>query len=157
MNAKAKKKFKDAYAILAGIPQKRFSLEIISNKPQLGCGTLACGIGWLLHHPTFRNGFELRKPSPWSDSIVIQHKDEEYLPSDFMRIGQDLLGISFEEASEVFSAKGIGMSDYDEEIIQDVGYGVYEEIDDKTLLLYRMRRALGQDIEAAWIGAMCDA
>lgn len=49
---------KDAYAVLAGIPESQIQLDTVITKLGTGkhkqCGTIACGIGWLSLHPSFK-------------------------------------------------------------------------------------------------------
>lgn len=47
---------RDAYAILGGIPTEVVDLDRIETRAAggIGCGTIACGIGWLAHHPQFQ-------------------------------------------------------------------------------------------------------
>lgn len=48
---------KDAYAVIAGIPNDQFRLHyIFTHKPTEDpsyCGTIGCAMGWLSLHPTF--------------------------------------------------------------------------------------------------------
>ncbi|MFK3741055.1 hypothetical protein [Massilia sp. TN1-12] len=47
----------DAYAIIGGIPEKRFNLNFIARGTQDGgiaCGTIGCAMGWLGLHPDFK-------------------------------------------------------------------------------------------------------
>ena len=45
---------REAYAIIDGIPDDRFNLDLFRNScdPHY-CGTIACAAGWLAMHPTF--------------------------------------------------------------------------------------------------------
>lgn len=50
--------FKEAYAILDGVPEERLDLRSISvswrERCEFSCRTIACGVGWLLHHPRYQ-------------------------------------------------------------------------------------------------------
>lgn len=53
--------FKDAIAIIDGIPEARLKLEswqsqdgIVENTEKITCNTIACAGGWLALHPTFQ-------------------------------------------------------------------------------------------------------
>lgn len=47
---------RQAYAIFGGIPNKVINMDIIEQRSADGisCGTVACGMGWLPHHPDFK-------------------------------------------------------------------------------------------------------
>ena len=136
-------KIKDAYAILAGIPAAKFVPSLSSfyrradgewlfREPrsirELPCGTLACGAGWLVLHPKFK-----------------RQDHSSYLVDELGAA----LGVSENAFWDLFNPKGA--SSFDREGL------LIGAISDKALLLYRIRRFLGQDKLDAFIAAAADA
>jgi hypothetical protein len=140
-------KIKDAYAVLAGIPAARFVPYLGSfyshrdgdwtypdpkNTKEVSCGTLACGAGWLAVHPAFRSrrrvGFDYGDISERL-GIVLDVSDIEFW--------------------RLFDIRGHSSFDSEGTVIR--------KLSDKALLLYRIRRFLGQGKLEAFIAASEDA
>ncbi len=134
---------KDAYAILAGIPAKKFVAELskywvrdvpweetLEVAPEISCGTLGCAAGWLTLHPKFAN--------PNSDGL-----------DDRLEYLSRLLEIDDLEEDSLFSARcGRLTSGFDLEVPKSWS--------DKALVLYRFRRVLRQSKAEAKRGVLGD-
>ena len=87
---------REAYAILGGIPTRAINLDLVVTKESgnLSCGTIACGIGWLAHHPKFQYlGLEYKKHNG------LHYKGRFIGYSD---AGSRVFGISYHEANALF-------------------------------------------------------
>lgn len=99
---------KDAYAIFGGIPDTAFHLDRIVRKhgSSKGCGTIACGIGWLAMHPAFNEkGLTLRH----GDELCYQYSSGRSTNS-FALAAADIFGITESEGSRLF--KGVFDDDH---------------------------------------------
>lgn len=122
-----RKAFEEDYAILDGIPKERFDLDRISNSHVVTCGTLACGIGWLMLHPKYTTkGFSI---SSYGD-ITYEGKWVS-----LGNIGAKIYGISEENVWDIFDSRGHKKRTYDPPR--------WATMPDKKLLLARMRNFLG--------------
>lgn len=129
----------DAYEVLSGIPEEfiylnRFvwsgGFDEAAQKPE--CGTIACGIGWLAMHPSWRaKGLQLEKDD---DGDVIAYTERGVACAvryDFDEAVDALFGRGSYET--MFTMRGYGT--YDDEIL-----AVYPDLSDKELLLARMKK-----------------
>jgi len=131
---------KDAYQILAGIPAKRFVRDLRMLVTDNSCGTLACGIGWLALYP--HAPFDALEYRHWG---LAFHRDT----MDFDMAAK----LFFELPSTKSSVRLFGIrqhSKYDKEM----GAG---DLSDKALLLYRIRRELGEQRSIALAAAKKDS
>jgi len=145
---------KDAYQILAGIPPRRFirGLDFVAEhrnendwssilKP---CGALACGIGWLALYPG--KPFE-RIGIDASFDLTLDDKG----PISYTEAAGNFFDIPERVANDLFGPRDHhwDLPAYDREP------GV-KRLSDKRLLLYRIRRVLGQSPKDALYGARRD-
>jgi hypothetical protein len=96
---------KEAYAIIDGIPKRRFNLNRIAvpkhkhddgDKPMRArCGSIGCAIGWLAMHPTF-NAMGL-----WVDRQGRLHLGTE--TTDFVWAARYIFGLDSYDAIEIFT------------------------------------------------------
>lgn len=121
---------RDAYAIIDGIPEDRFNLDLwrTKGKSPRECGTIACAAGWLAMHPEMRkkgllNG-EGGKPI-FLDDLAIERTEFHALAKFFC--------MTYEQAAGLFCARWCG-SPYDPQSLR--GYS------DKELWKYRVRKFL---------------
>ena len=136
-------RLRDAYEILAGIPAERFipDLDQYANNTKITRGTLACGIGWLAMHPGFKRLGLI--PSFFADDTsltldgAVASLNEAVVAVFGTKYPDDLFGVR-------------GKSEYDHEPSTAT-------LTDKALLLYRLRRYLGQPEGTALLLARRDA
>lgn len=98
---------KQAYAIIDGIPEKAFDLELVikkgGNKRELKCGTIACAAGWLSLHPTFmkENGLEaVRKRKNGFSYVTWKNKTDQIW--DYTIAMAEFFNLSFEKTNNLF-------------------------------------------------------
>lgn len=122
-----------AHEILSGIPEKVINLEVYVQQrgKSLGCGTIACGAGWLGFHPEFRAlGFITTEDGDVEDIKVRE-------PSNLSRLFVEDYAMEYSWSDPaynyLFAARGYG--DYDEDI-ED-----FKNLSDKEVLLARLKRA----------------
>ena len=101
--------FKDAIAIIAGIPDERLSLgewqcddmlgfKVVRKPKKIKCHTIACAGGWLALHPTMReHGL---RPSPVDGAPIL--KDGGLYQDPFEALAT-LFDISEKEATKLFT------------------------------------------------------
>jgi hypothetical protein len=105
--------FKDAIAIISGIPDKHVRLDswqdrtgrkgplkplrIIENSDEIKCNTLACAAGWLSLHPAMQ-ALGLHPDRESGGEPVFGFHDGYYALADFF-------GITRNEAIELFGAR----------------------------------------------------
>lgn len=124
--------FAIAYSILDGIPEWRLSLTDIANKPELDCGTLACGIGWLLLHPRYQErGFGIKRTSSYG--LVIDTPDGAYAQNAYGDVAKMMFNLPSAEMESVFGTRHFWNSFNPRSL---------NRFNDKQLLLYRMRKYL---------------
>lgn len=125
-----------AYQILGGIPNEQIELydvivqagKTIDGKPF--CGTIACGIGWLLMHPRFvERGFAVRRKNGWT--LYKTPGWKAWRPESYTYIASKMFGITQDEAQDLFCTRGC--SGYDP---------TFSNMTDKQLLLHRIKSYL---------------
>lgn len=129
-----------AYQILGGIPDKQIDLKDIVSRPGITvngrpfCGTVACGVGWLLMHPRYTSrGFGVR--NEYCSCVFKLPGSRKYKSVDYTRVAAAMLGIDMGTAYELFMPRGgMNRSAYDPRY----EYGMT----DKQLLLSRIRNYL---------------
>lgn len=98
---------KDAYAIIDGIPEDRFNLNVVTRTDAEGhekdphyCGTVGCALGWLAMHPQFQAlGLGL---------YVSDHRSQQAFTSffganlDFEKAGAMVFGMTVNDATAMF-------------------------------------------------------
>ena len=114
---------RDAYQVLAGVPSSRTELSMYmqGKRDVHNCGSMFCGAGWLAMHPGF----------PEINLYGRGWVGESYPQSlSAHQISTALFGVR----SGVFCPRGYCMYDHE----------VGSTMSDKELMLYRLRRLLGQ-------------
>jgi hypothetical protein len=108
--------FKDAIAIIAGIPYKQVSLRnwqkdmhpfrsrTVHQTHRIDCGTVCCAAGWLALHPDMRK-LGLRNGA--LGEPVLKRKGHLYDLEDYDALAE-LFGIDYKEAMALF---GPGISE----------------------------------------------
>jgi hypothetical protein len=109
MNTQDKyERLKQAYAIIDGIPEGNFDLnDIITRRGNtLGCGTIACAMGWLGMHPTFmRKEYEIIDRGDRIYWYKRKTKDtSEVTCSLFYEVAADLFNLTHKEACDMFGS-----------------------------------------------------
>ena len=122
---------KELYAIIDGIPEKRFNLHSVIRddcEPN-PCDTVACAAGWAAMHPLFKaKGLGLTKRGG------LTYEGEHYF---FPYPVAQAFGLTTNEAYNIFGQNGACLSlAYDYESTADFS--------DKKLFLHRVREFLKQ-------------
>lgn len=96
---------KDAYAIIAGIPEEQFDLDMVfkNRGGSNGCGTIACAIGWLSLHPKF---IELGLRQSYCG---VSLHSAPYFYDDAAKV---IFSISIHQARAIFGREGISWYDH---------------------------------------------
>jgi len=132
---------KDAYQILAGIPAERFVRNLRMLVTENSCNTLACGIGWLALYPY----------APF-ERITLTPNQFTMLDGNIMDydvIASKVFDLPLGKAFSLFvPRREVG---FDGELLHN---GLH--LSDKALLLYRIRRILGQSEAVAYQHAKQD-
>lgn len=113
---------RDAYQVLAGVPSSRTELSMYmqGKRDVHNCGSMFCGAGWLAMHPGFP------EISLYGMGWIGASRTQSLSTP---QISTALFGVP----SYVFDMRGYCM--YDSECFS---------LSDKEMLLYRLRRLLGQ-------------
>lgn len=92
--------FKDAIAIVGGIPEERISLssfqdgmEFAETAREITCGTLACAAGWLSLHPDMQ-ALGLRV-GPYGDPVYAHHDSGFESLAEFFGMTEDQARLVF--------------------------------------------------------------
>ena len=102
---KSAEELKEAYAILDGIPQERFNLGLLCtqvDRKKISCTTIACGVGWLLHHPRYTaRGFG------YSIDGLLKAPGQSTVFGDgmYFAVGARMFGISENDAEDIFNGR----------------------------------------------------
>lgn len=96
-----------AYQILGGIPDEQIDLGNIITEPgrTVGgrpfCGTVACGVGWLLMHPRYiERGFGVRR-GKWHTEFKTPHWSEWH-DELYTSVASKMFDIDEDTAFELF-------------------------------------------------------
>lgn len=132
------KELEIAYQILGGIPARKINLSDIiiergrTVKGKPFCGTIACGLGWLLMHPRYkRRGFGV-KPTTW-ETLFKTPSEPEWKYLRYPYVAAEMFGIPQDDAHAIFATTAYSW-DYDP---QDT-----RKLSDKQLLLARIKNYL---------------
>lgn len=130
----------EAYAILAGIPDANFNLTTVIKGTTLGpnggvtCGTIACGIGFLMLHPRYHaRGLKAVLLHPGTDQIELRTPRDKDARWDIA--ASRMLNLTQGVANQLFRPKVSG-SDYDPPNARSMT--------DKEVLLARIKNYLGE-------------
>jgi hypothetical protein len=135
-----------AYEILSGIPENRFNLDRIvqvssyrSKTPNpASCGTIGCGIGWLLMHPRYKaRGFKLTETAE-ETLMKSPSRRAQMSPGEYRFIGADMFNIDVDVAQDLFASRDSGNRRFDPPRKE------YDQMSDKQILLHRIKTCLYQ-------------
>lgn len=133
-----------AHQIIDGIPEEVIDLETYVKKKgrSIGCGTVACGAGWLAMHPAFNEvgliihdevGLIIHASENGTQYPVFLEKNGIVIDDSETALRYVFGGEPFKASGLLFASRGYGI--LDEEIFEEFGVG----ISDKKLLLQRMK------------------
>jgi hypothetical protein len=152
---------KDAYAIIAGIPEKNFKLDAVltkCTKKRPGalyyvtvvptCGTIACAAGWLGMHPDFaaklnpKYDFSLARFQEGTPDIIwnLGHLETR----SYARAMAEIFNLTYDQAQDLFRARN--KKDHDAEFLIIEGKPVLGSLlSDKQLFLARVRKFIAEN------------